>query len=203
MGLKKCLDCTSLTKRTRCRNCYNFYRSHGKLWQDRAWLQEQYNNGLSFDSIANIAGCGHTTIAYWFKKFGLVPRPAPSSGICSLSANPSWKGGRWKSSRGYVYVHYPDYHSYKTRKYYVGEHILVVERSLGRQLVKPEVVHHLNGVKDDNRIENLLVLPDESSHHILECRLSLFAKQLVFGNLSPDLQTRLQNLLNIFLSKNI
>ena len=66
-----------------------------------------------------------------------------------------WKGGRYKHDKGYVYVLKPD-HPYTSSKGYVFEHRLVMEQHLGRYLI-PNIddIHHINGIKNDNRIENL------------------------------------------------
>ena len=71
--------------------------------------------------------------------------------------NPNWKGGRVLASNGYVLVRRPD-HPLADVRGYVYEHRLVAEEKLGRSLRKGEQVHHRNGVKHDNRPENLEVM---------------------------------------------
>jgi hypothetical protein len=51
--------------------------------------------------------------------------------------------------------HDPLYSMAVRKKRYVFEHRLVMARHIGRPLLPEESVHHINGVRDDNRLENL------------------------------------------------
>lgn len=73
----------------------------------------------------------------------------------------NWKGGK-KIKRGYVLIFFPT-HPFAKEKY-VFEHRLVMEKHLGRYLTPQEVVHHINGIKDDNRIENLKLFSSAGTH---------------------------------------
>lgn len=71
------------------------------------------------------------------------------------------KGGRRKNEQGYVQILDP---RKTTGCRYILEHRLVMENVIGRPLTKDEVVHHLNGIRDDNRPENLVVLGPADEH---------------------------------------
>ncbi len=80
----------------------------------------------------------------------------------------NYKGGR-TNHRGYIRLWMPDYTWGTTAKGYVLEHRYVMEQSLGRQLEKWEHVHHKNGLKDDNRLENLAIVMNVSHHGSVTC----------------------------------
>jgi hypothetical protein len=72
----------------------------------------------------------------------------------------NWKGGRTLDNFGYVLIYLPGHPNAKVGRThgYVYEHRLIMSQHLGRPLRSDEYVHHKNGVKDDNRLENLEVV---------------------------------------------
>lgn len=76
--------------------------------------------------------------------------------------NSRWNGGRYCCS-GYIRVRLEPsdfYFPMTNKKGNVFEHRLVMARHLNRCLLAWEIVHHRNGIKDDNRLVNLQLLPN-------------------------------------------
>lgn len=75
---------------------------------------------------------------------------ASKKGKYCREESPRWKGGRRIDSAGYVLIRIGDH--------YELEHQLVAEQKLGRSLLPDERVHHIDGDKQNNNPDNLMLL---------------------------------------------
>ena len=129
----------------------------------------------------------HKPLTHWFKKghkinVGRKRKPRTTEHRKNLSKSligqtawnkgkphmrgenhPNWKGGIKKHKRGYVLIYKPE-HPFAADGRYVMEHRLVMEKHLNRFLKPEEVVHHINKIKNDNRIENLELFSNITIH---------------------------------------
>ena len=80
--------------------------------------------------------------------------------------HPNWNGGVWHSE-GYIFN--------RVNGTYKGVHRLVMERHIGRKLSDDEIIHHLDGNKTNNSIENLVIV--SRSEHIEIHRDCLYAER--------------------------
>lgn len=80
--------------------------------------------------------------------------------------SPAWKGGRTVTRDGRVLIHEPS-NPRANKRGYVYEHVKVWQEYHSKELPKGWEVHHLNGVVNDNRPENLVALPTRQHKLIL------------------------------------
>ena len=94
--------------------------------------------------------------------------------------HPRWTGGIIKNDSGYLLVHCPEHP--RSHKGHVRQHILVMEKHLDRQLKyygpgnpNNEIVHHINEIRDDNRLENLRLMTNRE-HNIYHAKIKFSKK---------------------------
>lgn len=102
--------------------------------------------------------------------------------------NPAWKGGKIITKDGYVMVLDSKRRAKRGANRYILEHRLVMSSQIGRELKSNEIVHHVNGVRTDNRPENLALLCGPYGHEtwtyprILQERIRFLENKLYAQN---------------------
>ena len=135
--------------------CHGFCQTHYMRWRRHGDpLQGRRSPTANTRRQCRVDGCekpvkGHDLcpmhLARW-KTHGDPGGPAPHYGNA---------GERYVTAQGYVLLWVPEHPEAHRRKGRVLEHRLVMEQHLGRPLTSRETVHHKNGTRDDNRLENL------------------------------------------------
>jgi hypothetical protein len=141
--------------------------------QERADVTTRFLAGDTQVALSRKFRCSPTTIGRILRIEGV---PAGSHGQLREHHH-NWKGGRLEHVSGYVMVRpEPDDgigQAVKGVSGYVLEHRLVMAHSLGRPLTANETVHHCNGDKLDNRLENLQLRSGRhgrgEAHRCLDC----------------------------------
>ena len=90
---------------------------------------------------------------------------------CYNHTRPDATGHKDIYHEGYILVYSKNHHR-ATNTGYVKRCVLIIEEQLSRLLSHEENIHHINGKKDDDRIENLQLLTN--SEHV-----TIHAKQRV------------------------
>jgi hypothetical protein len=119
----------------------------------RKEVAEIYQETQSLVQTRKRTGLAFGTIRVICKEFGIEMRK--SGGVEGPRKDPSqWR--RQKTSNGYINLYRPYWDEDGKRQVEnIHEHRKVVQDFLGRELQPGEEVHHKNGRRDDNRLENL------------------------------------------------
>ena len=126
---------------------------------DEAHLRRLHAQGQSCREMAPTLGTNEETVRRRLRMLGL-PRLLAKA---RPDRNYFWTGGLSVDKHGYLLEKMPE-HPQATRSGYVRQHRLVVERELGRLLLRTEVVDHRNGDTSDNRMSNLRVFASNADH---------------------------------------
>lgn len=83
-----------------------------------------------------------------------------------------WKGGKRLTTDGYTLVYCPD--NPRSNHRAIKEHILIAEKTAGKQLPPKAVIHHVNETRTDNSRNNLVVCEDTAYHFLLHRRTKAY-----------------------------
>ena len=107
-----------------------------------------------------------------FKQGKLKIPWAGTSGIMTWNKkgadSSSWRGGRQVDKNGYIWLRKPE-HPNANSSGMIAEHRAIMSTHMKRPLFTWEIVHHINGIKADNRVENLMIVTKKTHHGKVIC----------------------------------
>lgn len=139
-------------------------------------LIRQYNEGKSLQQLSHIFNINHKTLSRRLQLLGIKLRNRSEYTTLAWSGNRKqrdkstyktgkdnhlWKGGRLKMRDGYILTYTGKDRGTCSHNLYLPEHIKVWEDFNNKKVPEGWIVHHVNGIRDDNRIENLIAMPKE------------------------------------------
>lgn len=176
MTQKKCIQCKKELSGCRTKK----FCSHQCYWSSmkgRKISEEQYKHIIEIGKKSrfekghigykSMLGKKHTDYAK--KRMSISHKKNPTRywlgkkrHSMTLDKHPMWKGGRIKDNDGYIWV-IGNGHPNQRKNGYILEHRLVMSKKIKRPLKNFEVVHHIDGNRENNDISNL-ELHTMSSH---------------------------------------
>ena len=137
-------------------------------------LRKEIKNGLSGTDIGKKYKVSKVCICRHLKRLGINQEcPIGKKG----KEHSQWKGGRGLKS-GYWTVHNPT-HPRALKIGRVWEHLLIMEKHLGRYIQKSEPIHHIDFNRQNNKIENLYLCKNNSEHQRVKKTLNEIVGKLV------------------------
>jgi hypothetical protein len=139
-----------------------------QITDDQAWAAL---DGRRIDEAAELLGVNHKL---FYRKFSHLLKKRKAERISSTPFPSVLGGSTWKTREGYIREFAPR-HPNSTSDGSAFQHRIAMAVHLGRKIERDEVVHHKNGNRMDNRIENLELMKrlKHVRHHADELLLKL------------------------------